>query len=64
MDAISELQAVKVAVKEIKKDIKAHQKHEKSRIKSLAKDKNSSKNIALMETVKSGDNGVIEKTQK
>ena len=41
--------------------MKSPKKQEKARLKSLAKDKNSSKSLALMETVKAGDNGVIEK---
>ena len=64
MDALSELQAGKVAEKERKKEVKAQQKQEKARLKSLAKDKNSSKSLALTETLKAGDNGVIENFQK
>ena len=41
--------------------MKAQQKQEKSSLKSLAKDKNSLKSLALLETVKAGDNGAIEK---
>ena len=49
---------------ELLKLVAALQKQKKSRLKSLAKDKNSSKSLALMETVKAGDNGVIEKLKR
>ena len=41
--------------------MKAQQKHEKARLKSLDKDKNALKSLTLMGTVKAGDNGAIEK---
>ena len=44
--------------------MKSQQKQEKARLKSLAKDKNSPKSLALMETVKAGDNGTIEKLKR
>ena len=44
--------------------MKSQQKQEKSRLKSLAKDKNSLKSLALLETVKAGDNGEIEKIKR
>ena len=44
--------------------MKAQKKQEKSRLKSLAKEKNSSKNLKLMETMKAGDNGAIEKLKR
>ena len=44
--------------------MKAHQKQEKARLKSLAKDKNSSKGLVLMETVKAGEIVMIEKLKR
>ena len=60
VDSLVELQTGKVAEKERNKEMKSHQKRGKSRLKSLAKDKNSSKSLTLMETVKAGYNGAIE----
>ena len=44
--------------------MKPQQKQGKARLKSLAKDKNYSKSLTLMETVKAGDNGMIEKLKR
>ena len=44
--------------------MKAQKKQEKSRLKSLASDKNSSKSLALMETVKAGEHDVAEKLKR
>ena len=64
MFALAELQARKVAEKERKKETRAHHKQEKYRLKSLAKDKNPPKSLALMETVNAGDNGAIVKIKR